>query len=127
MNRCRKTDVVTRYGGEEFLLFFPDTNAEFAEPICGQIRVAIEKADWSPIADMVGDEFGITISFGVAEVGTDSRRTTILGDADSRLYQAKHSGRNRVRRLASQLQRASTSADVVVPQRRKTIKLYVNR
>ncbi|MEX0975539.1 MAG: GGDEF domain-containing protein [Woeseia sp.] len=96
VNRCRKTDVVTRYGGEEFLLFFPDTNSEFAEQICGQIRVAIEKADWSPIADMVGDKFAITISFGVAEVGNDSRRTTILGDADSRLYQAKHSGRNRV-------------------------------
>lgn len=96
VNRCRKTDVVTRYGGEEFLLFFPDTNAEFAQLICGQIRVAIEKADWSPIADMVGDEFAITISFGIAEVGNDSRRTTILGDADSRLYQAKRSGRNRV-------------------------------
>jgi diguanylate cyclase (GGDEF)-like protein len=96
VNRCRKTDVVTRYGGEEFLLFFPDTNSEFAEQICGQIRAAIEKADWSPIADMVGDEFGITISFGIAEVGNDSRRTTVLGDADSRLYQAKRGGRNRV-------------------------------
>ncbi|HUD96074.1 MAG TPA: diguanylate cyclase [Woeseiaceae bacterium] len=45
---------------------------------------------------MVGDEFGITISFGIAEVGNDSRRTTVLGDADSRLYRAKRGGRNRV-------------------------------
>jgi diguanylate cyclase (GGDEF)-like protein len=96
VNRCRKTDVVTRYGGEEFLLFFPDTSSEFAEQICGQIRVAIEKADWSPMADVVGDDFGITISFGIAEIGSDSRRTTLLGAADSRLYQAKHGGRNRV-------------------------------
>lgn len=94
VNRCRKTDVVARYGGEEFLLCFPETNSEFAEQICGQIRAAIEKADWSAIADLVGDDFHITISFGIAEIGNDSRRTTILGDADSRLYQAKNSGRN---------------------------------
>jgi diguanylate cyclase (GGDEF)-like protein len=96
VNRCRKTDVVARYGGEEFLLCFPETNVDFAEQICGQIRAAIEKADWSAIAHLVGDNFHITISFGVAEIGRDSRRTTILGEADSRLYQAKHSGRNRV-------------------------------
>jgi diguanylate cyclase (GGDEF)-like protein len=96
VNRCRKTDVVARYGGEEFLLCFPETSTDFAEQICGQIRVAVEKADWSGIAHLVGDDFHITISFGIAEIGQDSRRTTILGDADSRLYQAKHGGRNRV-------------------------------
>jgi diguanylate cyclase (GGDEF)-like protein len=92
VNRCRKTDVVARYGGEEFLLCFPDTNAEFAEQICSQIRNAVEKTNWSHI----GDNINITISFGIAEVGTDSRRTSILSDADTRLYQAKHKGRNRI-------------------------------
>lgn len=96
VNRCRKTDVVARYGGEEFLLCFPETSSDFAEQICGQIRAAIERADWSSIAALVGDDFHITISFGIAEVAADSRRTTILGAADSRLYQAKHAGRNRV-------------------------------
>jgi diguanylate cyclase (GGDEF)-like protein len=92
VNRCRKTDVVARYGGEEFLLCFPDTNAEFAEQICSQIRTAIEKTDWSDI----GAGIRLTMSFGLAEVGIDSRRTTILSDADTRLYQAKHKGRNRI-------------------------------
>lgn len=96
VNRCRKTDVVARYGGEEFLLCFPETNVDFAEQICGQIRAAVEKADWSAIAHLVGDDFHITISFGIAAIAHDSRRTTILGDADSRLYRAKHGGRNRV-------------------------------
>jgi len=91
-NRCRKTDVVARYGGEEFLLCFPDTNKDFAEQICGQIRSAIEKENWSSIARNIR----ITISFGIAEVGNDSRRTTILGDADTRLYKAKNKGRNLV-------------------------------
>ena len=95
-NRCRKTDMVARYGGEEFLLCFPDTSSEFAEQICTQIRTAVERADWTPISEQIGRDFKITISFGVAEIGRDSRRTTILSDADTRLYQAKHRGRNKV-------------------------------
>jgi diguanylate cyclase (GGDEF)-like protein len=91
-NRCRKTDVVARYGGEEFLLCFPDTSSEFAEQVCSQIRTAVERTDWSDI----GLGIRLTISFGIAEVGIDSRRTTILSDADTRLYQAKHKGRNRI-------------------------------
>jgi diguanylate cyclase (GGDEF)-like protein len=96
VSRCRKTDVVARYGGEEFLLCFPDTNAEFAEQICSQIRLAVEQADWSSIASDSDTKINITISFGIAELGRDSRRTTILNEADSRLYQAKNRGRNRV-------------------------------
>jgi diguanylate cyclase (GGDEF)-like protein len=92
VNRCRKTDVVARYGGEEFLLCFPDTTAEFAEQICSQIRYSVEKTDWSDI----GKGIRMTISFGIAQVGRDSNRTSILNDADMRLYQAKHKGRNRI-------------------------------
>lgn len=97
VNRCRKTDVVARYGGEEFLLCFPDTSAEFAEQICSQIRNAVEKSNWSHIAN----DISITISFGIAEVGVNSRRTSILSDADTRLYQAKNKGRNRIVGLPS--------------------------
>ncbi len=94
--RCRNTDMVARYGGEEFLLCFPDTSSEFAEQICGQIRSALEKIDWSPLLPEHANDTRITISFGIAEVGNDSRRTTILSEADTRLYQAKHKGRNRI-------------------------------
>ena len=96
VNRCRKTDVVARYGGEEFLLCFPDTNPEFAEQICSQIRLAIENADWSDLTEESAQQIKITISFGIAEVGNDSRRTSILSDADTRLYRAKRKGRNTV-------------------------------
>ena len=95
-NRCRKTDVVARYGGEEFLLCFPDTSAEFAEQICGDIRMAVENADWPEISEEFGTHLYITISFGIAQAGSDSRRTSILSDADTRLYQAKKKGRNLV-------------------------------
>ena len=92
VNRCRKTDVVARYGGEEFLLCFPDTSAEFAEQICSQIRYSVEKTDWSDI----GLGIRMTISFGIAQVGRETSRASILNDADTRLYQAKHKGRNRI-------------------------------
>lgn len=95
-NRCRKTDVVARYGGEEFLLCFPDTSAEFAEQICGQIRTAVEGADWSEISEGFGTHLYITISFGIAQAGNDTRRASILSAADTRLYQAKRKGRNLV-------------------------------
>ncbi len=96
VNRCRKTDIVARYGGEEFLLCFPDTNSDFAEQICGDIRTAVENADWSEISEELGAHLHITISFGIAQAGADMRRTSILSAADTRLYQAKKKGRNLV-------------------------------
>ncbi len=96
LNGCRKTDVVARYGGEEFLLCFPDTDENFAEQICSQMRQAIEHADWSDLQPVGNEEIKVTISFGIAESSDDSQHTTILGEADSRLYQAKHQGRNRI-------------------------------
>jgi len=89
---CRRSDFVARYGGEEFLLYFPDTEAGTALEICGELRVAVQDADWSDIAP----EFGVTISFGLAEIGDEARCTTILSKADKHLYRAKREGRNRV-------------------------------
>ncbi len=89
---CRNTDFVARYGGEEFLLFFPDTDVGSAFDVCTQLRVAIEKADWSDIAP----DIFVTISFGLAEITDSTRRRTVLNEADERLYRAKREGRNRV-------------------------------
>ena len=96
VDRCRKTDMVARYGGEEFLLCFPDTDSDFAEQICYQIRMAVQNASWAGIDDRIGEEISITLSFGIAQVSDDARRTTILHDADTRLYEAKNKGRNRI-------------------------------
>ena len=89
---CRSTDFVARYGGEEFLLCFPDTSIDRALEVCGELRRAIQLADWSDIVS--GME--VTISFGLAEIGNHSRRRTVLNEADLRLYRAKREGRNRV-------------------------------
>lgn len=89
---CRNTDFVARYGGEEFLLFFPDTQADLALQVCGQLRQAIQDADWSDIVPGLV----VTISFGLAEIVDADGAAAVLEEADKRLYRAKHQGRNRV-------------------------------
>ena len=89
---CRKSDFVARYGGEEFLLCFPQTSPDEARQVCSQLRRDIQNADWSDIQS----NLAVTISFGLAEIHSGSRRRTVLNDADMRLYRAKRAGRNRV-------------------------------
>ena len=96
VDRCRKTDVVARYGGEEFLLCFPDANAGVARQICEQVRVAVQNTDWSDVDTLSAEALQVTISIGIAESVDELRRTTVLNEADLRLYQAKNEGRNRV-------------------------------
>ena len=61
-----------------------------------QFRIAVETADWSDIDSRIGQQNKVTLSFGIAALSNDSRRTTILNDADTRLYKAKNKGRNRI-------------------------------
>ena len=89
---CRRTDLVARYGGEEFLLYFPGTNVEKAREVCEQLRNDIQNADWSDI----GPRIRVTLSFGLAEIRDSDRSTTVINQADMRLYRAKNDGRNRV-------------------------------
>ena len=88
----RKTDFVARYGGEEFLLYFPCTDNERASDVCGQLRLAVQDAEWSDLADGLS----VTLSFGLAEIVGTSLYKNVLDEADTRLYRAKREGRNRV-------------------------------
>jgi len=89
---CRKTDFVARYGGEEFLLYLPCTDTEQALDVCGQLRLAVQDAEWLDLADGLA----VTISFGLAEIAGMSLYKSVLDEADTRLYRAKNAGRNRV-------------------------------
>lgn len=89
---CRSSDVIARYGGEEFIFCFPHTNANDARAVCEKLRQALEAIDWSDTAD----DIHVTMSFGVAQIDANSRRKSILREADKHLYAAKHLGRNRV-------------------------------
>ena len=91
----RATDIVCRYGGEEMSIILPNTSKEVAystaEKICE--RVASRKFKLSN-----GKEAGVTISLGVSTFPHDGDNASdIIEVADKRLYEAKNSGRNRVK------------------------------
>jgi len=95
--RCRNTlrsnDVLGRYGGEEFVVVFPETNLEEAGVVAERLRAAV--AD-SPIK--VGDDaLGVTVSIGLAAHAPGQDTDKLLQRADAALYNAKHEGRNLVR------------------------------
>ena len=91
----RESDLSCRYGGEEFVVVMPDTNAECAFTVAERLRKSIESA---PIkVSREPGALGITVSIGVSALnGADDNAKGLLHRADQALYRAKHSGRNRV-------------------------------
>lgn len=92
-NGLRQTDIVGRYGGEEFALLLPDTGPAQAREVVERLRSAIAAA---PI-DIDGRAVTVTVSFGVAHRSTAAETLDqLLTFADRALYRAKEAGRNRI-------------------------------
>jgi diguanylate cyclase (GGDEF)-like protein len=90
----REIDIVGRLGGEEFAALLPETNIEQAVEVAERLRTAIENAAVN-LED--GSLIHFTVSIGVAGFGVeDEKIETVLKRADTALYKAKNSGRNRV-------------------------------
>ncbi len=85
---CRTSDVASRYGGEEFAVVLPNTDAEGGFALAQRFRQAVEWAEW--------DGRPLTISVGVATVTGETPRQALIEAADAALYRAKEQGRNRV-------------------------------
>lgn len=88
----RNVDLVSRFGGEEFVILMPSTDAESACKAAEKVRKAVEQSPFNFQSRPVQ----ITISIGVAEVNSSDTAETLFGRADSRLYEAKRNGRNQV-------------------------------
>ena len=87
----RNTDRVARYGGEEFLLLLASNNAEGDALMAAErLRLAIERYDWTTIAE----DLHVTASIGLAFRHAGESVTDVIGRADESLYRAKHGGRN---------------------------------
>ncbi len=94
--RIRTSDVLGRYGGEEFILMLPGTRCEQARMVLERLRSVIAA---SPCVIDGDTEVGVTISVGIAthgEVRQYESLVSLLRGADRALYTAKRQGRNRV-------------------------------
>ncbi|MCF7858182.1 MAG: GGDEF domain-containing protein [Candidatus Cloacimonetes bacterium] len=88
----RKQDIVSRWGGEEFLLLLPETNLEGAKFAAEKIRTTIEKNKFFYDKKAIS----ITLTFGISEFAKDKTVDTCVREADTALYKGKHRGRNRI-------------------------------
>ena len=90
---CREVDVVSRYGGEEFVAMLPDTNQDGAFTCAEKMRCEVGSVIHH---DATGNPFSVTVSAGVAEKRTtDANTEMIVKRADLAMYAAKAAGRNR--------------------------------
>jgi diguanylate cyclase (GGDEF)-like protein len=88
----RHSDVVARFGGEEFVVLFHSTELAEANNACEKLRALVESHDWHGIAEGLR----VTLSIGLAALSDEAEAERLLLTADRRLYEAKAKGKNRV-------------------------------
>jgi diguanylate cyclase (GGDEF)-like protein len=85
----RESDIAGRWGGEEFLVFCPQTGSDGAFALAEKLRANIEKHEFEEVGYK-------TASFGVAQIEHDDTFQELISRADEALYAAKSSGKNMV-------------------------------
>ncbi|AXT37514.1 GGDEF domain-containing protein [Alteromonas sp. BL110] len=96
-NRIRKSDKLCRYGGEEFLIYFSDSDEQSAKRILDELNVALShQKNWTH----TNKKFSVSFSSGLLNVGGETNLDTIIKACDELLYKAKRSGRARVESFA---------------------------
>lgn len=88
----RSTDVLARWGGEEFVLMLYDTDPASARPLLERVRASVQAQQ----TRAAGRTLRVTVSIGLAVGRAGEGPEQILERADEALYQAKAAGRNRV-------------------------------
>lgn len=91
-NNIRSTDIVARWGGEEFIFYFPNTNKKEAISVLKNIKDQIENENY------LFNNFTIktTVSFGGVSSKITENLDSIISSADKNLYKSKANGRNKI-------------------------------
>lgn len=88
----RESDIITRWGGEEFVVLLRDCTVEQAVAVAEKIRQEVDHHDFSAVAP----DRHITISLGVAQRAPTETATMLFDRLDEALFKAKANGRNRL-------------------------------
>ena len=88
----RDSDIIFRWGGDEFLIILPESDLQKTVDIAEKIRETIENLD----IHFAGKTISVTISVGIASMTDTGTQEMIIDNADKALYIAKENGRNRV-------------------------------
>lgn len=98
VNTIRSTDLLGRYGGEEFILLLPEAGFESAWKVAERLRKKVE----SHVFNFDGNAISITISVGISSLESpDTDLEALISRADRSLYAAKDAGRNCVGDLSA--------------------------
>ncbi len=88
-NNIRQTDTIGRWGGEEFIIILPNTNNIQAKNLAEKLRIIVANNYFVEVGTK-------TISVGVSTSLENDTKDSIIERADSALYKAKNTGRNKV-------------------------------
>lgn len=86
--QIRKSDIVCRFGGEEFIILLPETNLEKAKKFAVRLKAAIH-------SDSVLKKYHVNVSGGISQYKDKEPRKNLKERVDKALYKAKEGGRDR--------------------------------
>jgi diguanylate cyclase (GGDEF)-like protein/PAS domain S-box-containing protein len=89
----RETDMVARWGGEEFVISIMNVRSEYLQSIANKLRILVSN---SSIQDKNGDSIQVTVSVGATLSLPEDTITSLIARADELMYQSKRNGRDQV-------------------------------
>ncbi len=114
--QVKKSDIVFRYGGEEFIIITPYSSSPEAAVLAHKIRKTIEGTSFR----FLKNNFKITVSAGAASISSSNSSSQALDRADKAMYYSKELGRNRVCRWSDSKDTVIEVPYINIPQKNKT-------
>ncbi|MDI3534111.1 MAG: hypothetical protein PWQ82_476 [Thermosediminibacterales bacterium] len=128
MHYTRATDIPARYGGDEFAIIMPETNANSAQKVAERIRSNLEKFPFTGIENTLKRKLTVSIGIGIYPDNAKDKDSLIRA-ADEALYKAKYISRNKVELYFSvldNLKKDLNQSDQKVIETAKTLISIIN-